>query len=133
MPISVLVMISSVSVRESMHPMPLRRNMLVPITSNRSLLPRTDQRPASNINGMISSEGNDSSIDVSRFVASGNRVFMRSSIGEIAKPGNDTIADMDHIATRAMSGITPFPVFIAILFKMFSYRRATPVPNEYCE
>jgi hypothetical protein len=37
-----------------------------------------------------------------------------SKMGEIAKPGNETIAETDHIATRAIRGILPLPVSIVI-------------------
>lgn len=115
MPISVLVTISSVSERDSMHPMPLIRNIEHPAVSILILLRFTDQCPASSINGMISNEGNDSSISTSSSWACGNIVSIRSSIGEMANPGSDTIAEIDQIATTATNGIDPFPVSIFIV------------------
>lgn len=119
MPISVLVTISSVSVRESMQPMPLSRNIDVPMTNIRILLRFTDQRPASSIKGMIINEGSDSSIDTSSSLALENNLSMSSSMGDTASPGSDTIADTDHIATSAVSVIVPFPVLITIILQFF--------------
>ena len=121
MPIIVLVIINSVSVRESIQPMPLRRNIDVPMTNIRILLRVTDQRPASSIKGMIISEGSDSSIETSSSPALGNMVLMSSSIGDTASPGSDTIADTDHMATRAARCIVPFPVLINIILLFFPF------------
>jgi hypothetical protein len=39
-------------------------------------------------------------------------------MGDMAKPGREMMAEIDQMATKAVSGIVPFPVFIfiAILF-----------------
>ena len=48
---------------------------------------------------MISSEGSDVSICISRSVAFGKILFRSPRIGEIASPGREAIADTDHIAS----------------------------------
>ena len=42
---------------------------------------------------------------------------MASSIGDTASPGSDTMADIDQMATSAVSVIVPFPVFINIIIE----------------
>ena len=127
MPVSVLVTMSSVSVRESVQPIPPMRNMVQPSTNSRILLWRTLHRPASSIKGIIISEGSDSSISTSSFEAEGNMVSRSSRMGDMANPGSDTTADTDHIEISAIRGIVPFPVvtFIADVLEAMS--------NSYAE
>ena len=63
---------------------------------------------------MISSEGSDVSICISRSVAFGKILFRSPRIGEIASPGREAIADTDHIASSTPSVIVPLPVLIFI-------------------
>ena len=62
---------------------------------------------------MISSEGSDVSICISRSVAFGKILFRSPRIGEIASPGREAIADTDHIASSTPSVIVPLPVLIS--------------------
>jgi hypothetical protein len=93
--------------------------MAEPMTNNRILLPRTDQRPESNIKGIIISEGNDSSISTSNSLAEGNILSKSSRMGDMAKPGREMMAEIDQMATKAVSGIVPFPVLIFIALRFF--------------
>ena len=120
MPIRAPSTISSTNDRESIEPMPQIRNIAVPSTNILILLPFTECLPAISIKGIIISEGNDSNISTSNRPAEGNIVSNLSRIGDTANPGNDTIADTDHIATNATRGIVPFPVFTFIKKLLFS-------------
>ena len=85
-----------------------------PITSNFTLFPLTDHRPASSIKGIMSNEGSDSSISTSSLLASGNMLSKSLSIGDIANPGSDTTADIESMATTAIADIEPLPVVICM-------------------
>lgn len=41
-------------------------------------------------------------------------------MGDTAKPGNDTIAETDQMATSAMTDIVPLPVFTLIAYTILS-------------
>ena len=64
---------------------------------------------------MISNEGSDSSISISRVLAFGNILSKSLRIGDIAKPGSDTTAEIESMATRATREILPLPVEIFIV------------------
>jgi hypothetical protein len=63
---------------------------------------------------MIISDGSDSNISTSSSLAFGKILSKSSNIGDIANPGNDTIADTESIATNTTTEISPFPVFTFI-------------------
>ena len=92
--------------------MPLSRKITSPTTRIRSLSRPTDSFPDSSTNGMMSSEGSEVSIWISRSLAEGKIVFRSPRIGETASPGNDVTADTDQIANSTGSEIVPLPVDI---------------------
>ena len=114
-PIMALKTISSLRLVESIEPMPESRKIVHPSTKSFTLFPRCDHRPASNIAGMISNEGSDSSISISRLLAFGNILSKSLRIGDIANPGSDTTAEIESMATRATREILPLPVEIFIV------------------
>ena len=68
-----------------------------------------------NIKGMMSNDGSDVNICMSRSVAFGN-IFVRSpNIGETASPGNEVNAEIDQMAIKVIRGIVPRPVCIFIM------------------
>ena len=128
-PITALSTISSRRLVESIEPMPESRKIVHPNTKSFTLFPRCDHRPASNIAGMISNEGSDSSISISRVLAFGNMLSKSLRIGDIAKPGSDTTAEIESMATRATREMVPFPVEIFIV-ERFSRHCAIDVPQK---
>ena len=70
----------------------------------------TESFPASSTNGMISNDGNEVSICISKSVAWPKMRCSRPRIGDTASPGNDTTIDTDQIASSVVSAIVPFPV-----------------------
>ena len=107
--------------------------MVVPTTNKRNLLPLVAQRPAKSIKGIIRSDGNDSSISTSSSLACGNIDCISSRMGDTAKPGSETIADTDHMATSAITDIVPLPVFTLIAHTLFTRCRARAMPTEACD
>ena len=90
---------------------PLKKKTASPTTSSLNLFPVTDKRPANNIKGIISTEGNEVSICISRSVARGKTLFRSPRMGEMASPGSETAADTDQIrntvihATQVKGGL----------------------------
>jgi len=107
-----LTRISAVMLRMNRQAMPLSRKITSPTTRIRSLSRPTDSFPDSSTNGMMSSEGSEVSIWISRSLAEGKIVFRSPRIGETASPGNDVTADTDQIANSTGSEIVPLPVDI---------------------
>ena len=99
---------------ESKYNTPLVANSHSPTCNTRTKSTFSVNLPPSNIKGIISNDGNEVNIWISRSVAFGN-IFVRSpKIGETANPGRDVNAEIDHIAIKVMRGIVPLPVFIFI-------------------
>ena len=72
-------------------------------------------------------DGKEVSICISKSVAWGNTVSKLPIIGDIAKPGNDVIADTDHIAINANMDISLFPVSIFFIITLvFSIKTYIP-------
>ena len=64
---------------------------------------------------MMSNDGSDVNICMSRSVAFGN-IFVRSpNIGETASPGNEVNAEIDQMEIKVIRGIVPRPVYIFIM------------------
>lgn len=63
---------------------------------------------------MISSEGSDVSICISRSVAFGKILFRVAEDRRDRQPRSEAIADTDHIASSTASVTVPFPVLIFI-------------------
>ena len=93
MPRMQLMTMSHIMLRAKRHATPLRKKIDSPTARILSLSLPTESLPASRTKGMISSEGSDVSICISRSVAFGKILFRPPRIGEIASPGSEAIAD----------------------------------------
>lgn len=59
---------------------------------------------------MMSSDGSEVSIWISRLVAWGKIRFRSPKMGDTAKPGSDVTADTDQMARRTPGETVPLPV-----------------------
>ncbi len=115
MPRMQLTAMSCVIVRAKRHATPLIKNMARPARSSAILLRATDSRPDNRIKGMISTEGIDVSICISRLLTCGKILFRSPIMGDTASPGSDTTAETDQMAMTTASDTLPFPVCICII------------------
>lgn len=74
--------------------------------------------PDNIMNGIMSKEGRELNICISNSVELGNIVDKFPNIGDIAKPGREVRADIDHIAINVIKDIVPCPVLI-FMFSSF--------------
>ena len=107
MPRMQLMTISHAILRANRHATPLRKKIESPTTRIVSLSRPSESFPESSTKGIISSDGSDVSIWISRSVTLGNTLFKST-----ASPGSDAMADTDQIASRTTSDTEPFPVLI---------------------
>ena len=80
-----------------------------------------DSFPDRNRKGITIIEGSDVSIWISSSVVRGNTVSKSPMIGDIANPGSDVMADIDHIAKSANIDISALPVVIFFITIVLPY------------
>jgi hypothetical protein len=80
---------------------PLIKNISRPVASSGSLPLLADKCPERSINGIMSSEGSDVSICISKSEAFGNMEFISPRMGDMANPGSDVTAETDQMASSA--------------------------------
>ena len=131
MPRMQLTMISPTMLRMKRQATPLRKKIESPVVSSFSVSRPSESFPESSTKGMISSEGSDVSIWISRSVTLGKTLFRSPRIGEMASPGSDAMADTDQIASRTPKEMEPFPVLI-FMFGDFSAPPASVIPKPAC-
>ena len=124
-----LMTMRPVMLRANRQAAPLRKKSTSPTVSVRSLPGPSDSLPDNSTNGMMSSDGSDVSIWISRSVALGKMPFRSPRMGETAKPGNDEMAETDQTASSTTSGIVPLPVSIFISPTRLLVLSATVVPK----
>ena len=78
---------------------------------------------------MMSSDGSEVSIWISKSVAFGKILFKSPKIGDMASPGSEEMADIDQMASKTTNGIVPFPVVI-FMANIFAGYFATVVPKR---
>ena len=78
----------------------------------------SESLPASSTHGMISSEGSDESIWISRCEVCGKILSRSPRIGEMASPGSDLTDETDQMATSVASEIIPRPVWIVFFINV---------------
>lgn len=107
-----LMTMSHAMLRANRRPRQLKKKIESPTIRILSLSLPSESFPESSTKGMISSDGSEVSIWISRSVTLGNTLFRSPRIGETASPGSDAMADTDQIASSSTSVIEPFPVLI---------------------
>ena len=107
-----LMTMSHAMLRANRQATPLKKKIESPTIRILSLSLPSESFPESSTKGMISSDGSEVSIWISRSVTLGNTLFRSPRIGETASPGSDAMADTDQIASSTTSVMEPFPVLI---------------------
>lgn len=109
-PKKALTAINCVILPHTKYNAPLKRNSHNPMYNKRIYPTLSLIKPANNIKGIISNDGNVVSIWISTSDAFGKITASSSDIGDTARPGKDVNADTDHIPNNAHRVIYPFPV-----------------------
>lgn len=125
-----LMTMSHAMLRANRQATPLKKKIESPTIRILSLSLPSESFPESSTKGMISSDGSEVSIWISRSVTLGNTLFRSPRIGETASPGSDAMADTDQIASSTTSVTEPFPVLIFIAGDFSTAIPATVIPNE---
>ena len=125
-----LMTMSHAMLRANRQATPLKKKIESPTIRILSLSLPSESFPESSTKGMISNDGSEVSIWISRSVTLGNTLFRSPRIGETASPGSDAMADTDQIASSTTSVTEPFPVLIFIAGDFSTAIPATVIPNE---